>query len=84
MISQHYIDTLSNVFHAFELKLSMIHFEHIMNLKQTQHIQALLALPEIADAWHQEYGFIPTEEDEHNLTELYATQVQHLQAMGLQ
>ena len=81
MISQHYIDTLSNVFHAFELKLSMIHFEHIMNLKQTQHIQAL---PEIADAWHQEYGFIPTTEDEQNLTELYATQVQHLQAMGLQ
>ncbi len=83
MISQQSIDSLNNIFHAFELKLSMIHFKHIMNLKQTQHIQALLALPEIADAWHQEYGFIPTEEDEHNLTELYATQAQHLLTIGL-
>lgn len=83
MISQHHIDTLSNVFHAFELQLSTVHFEHIMHLKQTQHIQALLALPEVADAWHQEYGFIPTEEDEKNLTELYAMQVQHFQTLGL-
>lgn len=78
MLSQSYINALSNVFHAFQLKLSMTHIEHIMHLKQSHHIQALLALPEIADAWHQEYGFIPTMEDEENLTELYSIQVQHL------